>query len=112
MFVVTVARAELIHGIVYDIDTNKPIENVNIFLPDMDIGTLTAKNGSFKFNSIDSDTCLVHASMIGYKLFSENFNRAFLTNARPVHERSSSFCSEQNVCIQPWDNRMYTINKS
>ncbi|MBJ11600.1 MAG: hypothetical protein CMG62_00775 [Candidatus Marinimicrobia bacterium] len=73
MFVVTVARAELIHGIVYDIDTNKPIENVNIFLPDMDIGTLTAKNGSFKFNSINSDTCLVHASMIGYKLFSENF---------------------------------------
>jgi len=73
LFIVTFSRAELIRGIVYDMETNDPVENVNIFLPDLYIGTVTDKNGFFEFKGVDSGACLVHASMIGYKLFSENF---------------------------------------
>ena len=73
LLIVTFSRAELIRGIVYDMETNDPVENVNIFLPDLYIGTVTDKNGFFEFKGVDSGACLVHASMIGYKLFSENF---------------------------------------
>ncbi len=80
LFITTFVRTELIRGIVYDVDTNIPVENVNIFLPDLNIGSVTDKNGSFKFNDVDSGKCLVHASMIGYKLFSENFEVGGIEN--------------------------------
>ena len=115
MFVVTVARAELIHGIVYDIDTNKPIENVNIFLPDMDIGTLTAKTGSIKFNSIDSATFLVHASMIGYKLFSENFiiDREITRSTQLPIMDDLSIATEEEILNYSKENGIYLkIKKS
>ena len=62
---ITSLRSEFIEGTVYDNDTNVPVENVNIFLSDFDIGTITDENGSFKLNSLDTGLYILNASMIG-----------------------------------------------
>ena len=78
--IITSLRSEFIQGIVYDNDTNVPVENVNIFFPHFDIGTVTDENGSFRLNSLDTGLYILNASMIGYKLYSEKFEVGAIEN--------------------------------
>ncbi len=70
---ITFSNAELVRGVVYDIDSKNPVENVNIILPDLDTGTVSDKNGLFEFNVFKSGVYTINASMIGYKVYSEKF---------------------------------------
>ena len=70
---ITFSNAELVRGVVYDIDSKNPVENVNIILPDLDTGTVSDKNGLFEFNVFKSGVYTIDASMIGYKVYSEKF---------------------------------------
>ena len=70
---ITFPNAELVRGVVYDIDSKNPVENVNIILPDLDTGTVSDKNGLFEFNVFKSGVYTINASMIGYKVYSEKF---------------------------------------
>ena len=73
IIMITFPNAELVRGVVYDIDSKNPVENVNIILPDLDTGTVSDKNGLFEFNVFKSGVYTINASMIGYKVYSEKF---------------------------------------
>ena len=67
IIMITFSNAELVRGVVYDIDSKNPVENVNIILPDLDTGTVSDKNGLFEFNVFKSGVYTINASMIGYE---------------------------------------------
>ena len=64
--------ADYISGNVFDIDTNNPLSNVNIFISGSGVGTITDENGTFKLDNIESGEYVISASMIGYKAYSQN----------------------------------------
>jgi outer membrane receptor protein involved in Fe transport len=58
-----------IYGIVSDAETNQPLSNANIFLPENNIGTNSDKNGKYLIKNIPSGSYILKASFIGYQDF-------------------------------------------
>ena len=65
-------NADYISGNVFDIDSNNPLSNVNIFISGSGVGTITDENGTFKLDNIEFGEYVISASMIGYKAYSQN----------------------------------------
>lgn len=61
-------------GHVFDQLSNKPLENVNVFIPNTLIGTTTDKNGYFKLNSLPTETPEIVLSIIGYEIIAQKFS--------------------------------------
>jgi len=72
IFGLSLINADYMSGNVYDLDTNDPLENVNIFIVDLDIGTMTDKDGYFQINNLQSGEYMLTASLVGYQMQSQN----------------------------------------
>jgi iron complex outermembrane recepter protein len=59
-------------GTVVEKDKASPLEGASVYIPDLKVGTITDKNGFFKFNSLPSGTYLVEIHYIGYATFYQN----------------------------------------
>ena len=70
------SQAHVITGEVLDLNTNKPISNVNIFIENSNVGTMTNIEGKFSIyvNNIKSNNVNLNISMIGYEKKVINFN--------------------------------------
>jgi len=79
LFISTI-NADYVTGKVFDIGTNDPLENVNIVLNDLDIGTITDEDGSFQIENLESGAYVLSASLIGYKMYTQNI----ITNSIPL----------------------------
>ena len=66
--------ADNIEGYVLDVNTKNPLNNVNVFINDLEIGTVTDKNGFFQIQDLESGDYLLRVSSIGYELHSQNIN--------------------------------------
>ena len=60
-----------VSGNVYDTENNNPIESVNIFIDELQIGTSTDKNGYFQLVDIPLGNHELFFSIIGYQTFSK-----------------------------------------
>ena len=58
-----------ISGFLFDSETNKPINNANIFIEKYEIGTISDSNGYFflTVDSINQESVLINFQIIGYK---------------------------------------------
>ena len=56
-------------GRIYDFDTQEPIQNVNIFIDDLSIGTISDKNGFFSLSGDElfSEKIQINFTIIGYE---------------------------------------------
>jgi iron complex outermembrane receptor protein len=54
-------------GEVKDSDTGENLESVNIFLPELQRGTVTDKNGSYSIGGLPEGSFSVQFSYVGYK---------------------------------------------
>ena len=61
-----------LEGTVIDNDTNEGLDYVNVYLPNLEKGTITKENGSFKITNLPSGNHKVIFSMIGYGTLSLN----------------------------------------
>ena len=61
-----------LEGTVIDNDTNEGLDYVNVYLPNLEKGTITKENGSFKITNLPSGNYKVIFSMIGYGTLSLN----------------------------------------
>ena len=73
-----------ISGNVIDSETNNPLENVNIVIDDLHLGTTSNKDGNFQIDNLESGDHQLFFSIIGYKTFSKSFfikdkNNEFIT---------------------------------
>ena len=66
--------ADNIEGYVLDVNTKNPLNNVNVFINDLEIGTVTDKNGFFQIQNLESGDYILRVSSIGYELHSQNIN--------------------------------------
>ena len=66
--------ADNIEGYVFDVNTKNPLNNVNVFINDLEIGTVTDKNGFFQIQNLESGDYILRVSSIGYELHSQNIN--------------------------------------
>tara|TARA_Y100000768_G_scaffold388133_1_gene382377 strand:- start:1535 stop:3673 length:2139 start_codon:yes stop_codon:yes gene_type:complete len=56
-----------ISGLVVDSETNNPIIDANIFVPDSDFGAATDYKGNFKIENLENKNYTIIASALGYK---------------------------------------------
>ena len=56
-----------ISGLVVDSETNNPIIDANIFVPDSDFGAATDYQGNFKIENLENKNYTIIASALGYK---------------------------------------------
>ena len=61
-----------LEGVVIDNDTKEGLDYVNVYLPNLEKGTITKENGSFKITNLPSGNYKVIFSMIGYGTLSLN----------------------------------------
>ena len=63
------SQTHVISGKVLDSDTNIPIYNVNVFIENIDIGTMTNEDGQFKLstNHLKEQKAILNVNMIGYQ---------------------------------------------
>lgn len=59
-------------GRITDRSTNMPLEQVSIYLPDLEKGSITDENGDFTLGKLPLGTYKVVASYIGFQSFSQN----------------------------------------
>mgnify|MGYP005730486855 FL=1 len=56
-----------ISGLVVDSETNNPIPDANIFIPDSDFGSASDNQGNFRIESLTNKDYTIIASALGYK---------------------------------------------
>lgn len=71
-----------ISGQVLDAQTQAPLEQVSVYLPQLERGTITDTAGQFQLNDLPSGTYRLVASYLGYRTFSSNL--AIGPGATPV----------------------------
>ena len=71
---ISVINGLSVSGNIYDIDTNNPIESVNIFIDELRIGTSSDNNGYFQLGDLPSGEHKLFFSIIGYKSFSKTLD--------------------------------------
>lgn len=66
-----------ISGVITDNDTQSPLPYVNIYIPELESGTTTNKNGEFTLNNIPNGKYKILYSYIGYETQSDNLTIPF-----------------------------------
>ncbi|MDH3697218.1 MAG: TonB-dependent receptor [Flavobacteriaceae bacterium] len=61
-------------GTIYDQATQKPLDQVSIYFPELEIGAASDEKGQFSFSSLPSGTYKLTASYIGYVTYSESID--------------------------------------
>jgi len=74
LILISVINGLSVSGNIYDIDTNNPIESVNIFIDELRIGTSSDNNGYFQLVDLPSGDHKLFFSIIGYKSFSKTLD--------------------------------------
>ncbi len=71
-------------GTVVEKDKTSPLEGASVYIPDLKLGTITDKNGYFKFSALPSGTYLVEVHYVGYAPFYQNvdFSKAPVLDVR------------------------------
>ena len=64
-----ISQTQVVSGKIYDSQTKIPISNVNVFIQNHHIGTMTNEEGFFKLfvNDVNNRSPYLHVSMIGYE---------------------------------------------
>ncbi|WP_456440207.1 TonB-dependent receptor [Psychroserpens sp.] len=63
-----------LQGKVTDTNTNESLAFVNIYLPELEKGTVTNENGDFELNSIPNGNYKIIVSFIGFETYSQTIN--------------------------------------
>ena len=66
-FGILIGQDVSISGLVVDSETNNPIIDANIFVPDSDFGAATDYQGNFKIENLENKNYTIIASALGYK---------------------------------------------
>ena len=66
-FDILIGQDVSISGLVVDSETNNPIIDANIFVPDSDFGAATDYQGNFKIENLENKNYTIIASALGYK---------------------------------------------
>ena len=66
-FNILIGQDVSISGLVVDSETNNPIIDANIFVPDSDFGAATDYQGNFKIENLENKNYTIIASALGYK---------------------------------------------
>ena len=65
----------LLLGKITDATTGEMLPGVNIYIPDLQVGTITDSNGSYRLNNIPTGKQLVQVSYVGYETIVFTLNR-------------------------------------
>jgi len=68
---IVVYSQHTISGIVKDSETNNPIEYANVYLPELEKGTVTNTDGSFTVNNLPKGNYRLVITIIGYSNYTE-----------------------------------------
>lgn len=75
LLAITVAYSQNnIQGVIKDKDSNEPIIFANIYLPQLEKGTITNEKGEFIIHDVPSGNYKIIVSIIGYETFSTTIN--------------------------------------
>ncbi|MCM4166204.1 Vitamin B12 transporter BtuB [Arenibacter antarcticus] len=72
MAVFTTYSQNTLSGRITDRSTNEPLEQVSVYFPDLEKGTITNENGSFTIGKLPPGIYKVVASYIGFQSFTQN----------------------------------------
>jgi iron complex outermembrane recepter protein len=90
----TIYSQNTFKGFVKDSKSNEPIVFANIYLPQLEKGTITIENGGFIIHNLPSGNYKIIVSIIGYKTFSatisipviQDLNIALIASAIEMEE--------------------------
>ena len=71
---ISIASGLSINGYIVDKESNTPLENVNVFIENSEIGTTSDKDGFFQIDNLPQNDYQILFSIIGYKTFSKSLN--------------------------------------
>ena len=69
MFYLGYAQSQVIRGVVFDVETNQPVEGANIFIKDTYVGTVSDQRGRFTILWTGEYPITVQITFMGYKNF-------------------------------------------
>ena len=69
MFYLGYAQSQVIRGVVFDVETNQPVEGANIFIKDTYVGTVSDQRGRFTILWTGEYPITVQITFMGYKKF-------------------------------------------
>lgn len=61
-------------GKITDSKTGEALAGVAVYLPDLNTGTTSAKDGTYKLDNLPKTKVLIHVSFVGYKLIAETID--------------------------------------
>ncbi len=84
----------LLHGNVTDYNTGEMLPGVNIYIPDLQVGTITDSDGNYRLNNIPTGKQLVQISYVGYETMvvtvavgsETHLNYSLIHSAREINE--------------------------
>ncbi len=78
LYVLSIAASsfsqETLKGIIKDADSDKPVNGVHVFIPELQKGTVTNMSGEFRLNHLPASQLNIQFSHIGYKVISKTIN--------------------------------------
>lgn len=100
-----------IEGLVINGETNEPLEGVSVAVVELNVGTITDKNGRFSIENVCKGKYRVVYSYIGYKSFSTNYNIS--KNYTDVVLLHTDTCALPSITIKGLKNEeLNTFTKS
>lgn len=91
-----------IEGIVSDAENQQPLEQVSVYLPQLDKGAVTDATGAFRINNLPPGSYKLVASFIGYTTYSENILIAEDNPALDIRLNPSAIEMEEVIVSTPF----------
>src|SRR5690606_17800890 len=89
-------------GTITDFDSGKPLEQVSVYFPQLEKGTVTDGNGNYTLKNLPEGNYKLVASYLGYKTFSTSLDLGKGENRFDFQLRSSAIEMEEIVLSTPF----------
>ncbi len=89
-------------GKILDGTDNKPLEQVEIYLPHLEKGTVSAEDGNFSIDKLPVGNYKIVASYLGYRTFSQNIEIRPGSNSLDITMESSAIEMQEIIVSTPF----------
>lgn len=91
-----------IRGLVTDASDNSPLEQVSVYIPQLEKGVVTDASGNFEIQNLPAGTYKLVASFIGYRTYSINVSPGEQTSALQIQLEPSAIEMEEVIVSTPF----------